>query len=531
MPRAGRPPILGRPQTLREARRAYQKKARSFSLTAAQIRTAERAVQADKRAAEIQAKERRAREAKRRRGEQETLLKEEQRKLVQLGRLPLESLWGKVRASQQRLHNFFGAPEHAVGKCKAWKATLEGEYFGQVAASTDPLAGDSSGLGCMLSSAPATPKSQKAPPLSSQNLLTDASTCPEGQQLYLSSTKEEQDVRAVAGRQAQLEAQLSLSGSQLFSEFADDGDLEAELNGPPLPANVSDAPSVRHLNNKGRAQLMSPSPKRKPDEATRTTPQSAKNARIVFAQLPPSMLNTHAQEKVDSTLHSPMRTGVNHLTAVTNLENVPTASQVEAMFWSEESCVDNEHSDKENVNPSCTPPEIVCSAPENNVRKPSMPRPHMSPRWAAKLSVKPKVPAKLSLSGFQGQNQVYSNPDPLEDDSEDEFGGSVNDEFLRLASQISGIATNASQNALTSFSPKSLAVRRTPLDKRPDKQASPLRSIVRGLPVCTQDNFYDFDGVNDEDLAALVDTLNNHQNSANAASRQESSNWRQGEIR
>ncbi len=110
MPRGTRPPAAGRPQTLREARRAYQKTGRVPSLSAAQIRAAERAVEGDKRAKDILAKEKRAREAKRRKEEQEAKQREEQRKLVQLGRLPEESLWGKVRASQPRLHSFFGVP-------------------------------------------------------------------------------------------------------------------------------------------------------------------------------------------------------------------------------------------------------------------------------------------------------------------------------------------------------------------------------------------------------------------------------------
>lgn len=113
MPRGANNPKPGKIQTLQEARRAYQKAGRTRTHTAAQIRAAERAVEADRRAAEILAREKRGREAKRKRTELEARQREEKVKLVQAGQLPEESLWGKVRSSQPRLHDFFGGRQSA----------------------------------------------------------------------------------------------------------------------------------------------------------------------------------------------------------------------------------------------------------------------------------------------------------------------------------------------------------------------------------------------------------------------------------
>jgi hypothetical protein len=236
MPRGAQPPNPNRPQTLREARRAYQKAGRTPSLTAAQIRAAERAAEAEQRAKEILSKERRARDNKRKREEQETKQRSEQRRLVEQGKLPEESLWGKVRASQPRLHNFFGVPVDARqqaaenGRIQKDSDLDGGEERGEIEIDEEesPLMNQlfSSALSALESPTACHARDAEVSEGINGKLATG-----------LGSQRRYADVADIQQTHVQLGLPASLSGSQLFSELADDAALEAELNGRSTQAN------------------------------------------------------------------------------------------------------------------------------------------------------------------------------------------------------------------------------------------------------------------------------------------------------
>ena len=98
------------PQTSKKARRAYLKSNKHFEFTPTQQRVSERRLELDKRAKTLQVKEQRKKDTKRKREEKEASEREEKRKRVESGKAPLETLWGKVRASQPRLNAFFASP-------------------------------------------------------------------------------------------------------------------------------------------------------------------------------------------------------------------------------------------------------------------------------------------------------------------------------------------------------------------------------------------------------------------------------------
>ena len=240
MPRGVQPPNPNRIQTLCEARQAYQKAGRISSLTVAQIRAAERAAEGERRAKEILEKERRAKQNKRKREEQEVRQRSEKRRLVELGKLPEESLWGKVRASQPRLHNFFGAPKRAQkeGEAEDGLDPADTSSDGYERKIENLNAGeDSALLNQLLSSAASVQKI----PAGCHECATDVSEETAKEALEeLTSQRQETRVGVTPGTQARLDLQLSFSGSQLFSEFVDDVALEAELNGHPVEANEAD---------------------------------------------------------------------------------------------------------------------------------------------------------------------------------------------------------------------------------------------------------------------------------------------------
>lgn len=525
MPQGVRPPVPGRPQTLREARRAYQKAGRTPSFTAAQIRAAERAAEADRRATEIQAKERRAKETKRRREEQDARKREEQRTLVQLGRLPEDSLWGKVRASQQRLHNFFGARQHPEEGDKPDATDLHQETAASGVRASSVVTFDKDvpdpGLGSF--PAPAFQYSQKVSSLPAENTSVAARTREKVNPIDVNRPVQEETVRVVRSTQAPLDAQLSFSGTQLFSNFVDDGDLEGELNGPSSSIKLLENRSARQVNHNGTSQVHSPSRKRKADELCLFSPPGEKAARLVFGKVSPSMLNTHTQDKADTLpKSSSTRLCLNASGTGVDLVDTPTASQVEAMFRSQDSEDDELHSDKENLNPCYAALNKENSADKIQVLVSTAAEAHTSAPCPVKPLNEKRPPAKRS-SVLQDEHGSFDNTNFLKHYSGDEFGDDSGDEILELACEAFEVAQATSEMILKSWSPKTSVILRSSPRKLQIKQATSSPSEAGDVPCRTQDSFYDLDGVDDDDLAGLVDISTSGQNSDNPISPETSS--------
>jgi hypothetical protein len=524
MPRGAKPSTLGRPQTLREARRAYQKAGRTPSFTAAQIRAADRATEADKRAKEILSKEKRAREAKRRKEVQEVKQREQQRKLVEKGKLPEESLWGKVRSSQQRLHNFFGAPEPAKAESKASHKDPENLSLERDArsATSDNFDDEYPDLGWVLSAAPAAMRSLEAsrlplprPPFQAPKLNIE-------ERVSLDRTEEQGALDAVPGTQAQRNAQMSFSGRQLFSELDNDKDLEAEFNGSRLLGKKLSDPGK--LNYSTATSSGTRSRKREAYDVSPLTPPSAKHSRLGFARRSPSMLNARARERPDISANAaPARPVVHPPRASLKLEDIPTASQVEALFKSQDFDDDNVHSDKENLSPCRASLANQYSTNKTYISKSLWAEARLSP-----LSTRKRPTAKESSSGLRRDTEILVNAQGLHVESEDEFGGDDNDEFSELALQIFEVAKYPSQQALNSAKSGMPAAQRFSSQKQSVICGSPSRSRVRELPNGTQDSFYDPNGVDDEDLAGLADNFSSSQKLIGEVSLQKSSRPKSG---
>ena len=102
------------PQTLRQAKRAYQKSGKVFKFTASQERAAARRNAKDEYARKLREKEDRAKTNKRKREEKEEKERQAKKILVAKGQLPADALLPKVRSSQPRLSAFLRQPRKPV---------------------------------------------------------------------------------------------------------------------------------------------------------------------------------------------------------------------------------------------------------------------------------------------------------------------------------------------------------------------------------------------------------------------------------
>ncbi|KAF7510050.1 hypothetical protein GJ744_007154 [Endocarpon pusillum] len=509
MPRGAHPPTWDRPQTLREARRAYQKAGRVPKLSAAQIRAAERAVEADKRAKDILAKQKRAREAKRKKEEQEAKQREEQRKLVQLGRLPEESLWGKVRASQPRLHTFFGVPRDGKVEAQFSGASLDVQKrkSDARARSVEHSAENSQGSGQIQSSAPPALKSQRASCLPALQKGSASEKCMKQHTTQPKHTYERSALPAAPVNQGQPDTQFFFSGSQILSEFADDKALEAELNGQSSPPETVRDPSSHTSKRTAALQTGRPSKKRRMEDLSPATASSAKAARAISVQRSPLMLNNRAAEQFCTSSGSSLTQPGVHLPAVSGLDDIPTASQVEAMFWSQDFEDNGAHSDKENLAPCPTDSKITNSTVQTKSNKLAAAKPQRPCPSTLKLPVKEGSPSQQSALRPQEDDKVLDNCHGSDDYFDNVFGDDFDKNLLGLPSQVLGLKKSDSQMVSKKRSAEVLGVHRFDLPKVA-KQASPLRSKVGDSPYSTQNSCYDLNGVNDEDLWELADMFN-----------------------
>ena len=102
------------PQTLRQAKRAYQKSGKVFKFTASQERAAARRNAKDEYARKLREKEERTKSNKRKREEKEEKERQAKKVLIAKGQLPKDALLPKVRSSQPRLSAFLQQPKKPV---------------------------------------------------------------------------------------------------------------------------------------------------------------------------------------------------------------------------------------------------------------------------------------------------------------------------------------------------------------------------------------------------------------------------------
>jgi hypothetical protein len=511
MPRGAQPQHPGKLQTTKQARRAYQKAGPTPKLNLAQIRAAERAAEADKRAKEIVAKEKRARDNKRKKDAQEAKQRKEQRRLVREGKLPEESLWGKVGRSQPRLHNFLGAPQQGEpsNAGNASQAEQQAEAAQRANVADDEFGEFTSSLDDSPSSTPTL--------LRSQTTVKPSPWKPEAVHAHLPQENAHFTIKQYApdtslSTQQQLEAQLSFSGSQLFGGFADDVELEAELNGHcPLveTANESSPPTVNRTRN---LVAEGESRKRKANSSRPGTPPLAKTTRLVFAELSPSDLNVRAQKVASTTPdQSPPKLLLQQTSISVHAVDFQTASQVEALIGSQDFDDDELECDKENVNPLRG---ALIKAFSSNTAQPAK---SDAIRLPTKLRINEQQEMPRSTSGLRGDKTVLANIAKADDDSEGEFGDGFDDETFKLVSKGCDIASISSET-----SSKALPGQNMPQLDRPVQASapqteplmthdSPCGLKIRDLLNVSQSSSYSLDGVAEEDLVGLADKFNSSQ--------------------
>jgi hypothetical protein len=475
----------GRPQTLRAARRAYQKAGRAPSFTAAQVRAATRAVEQEKRAKDILAKEKRAQELKRKREEQEAKQKEELKKLVEQGKLPEESLWGKVRSSQPRLHNFFSIPQRMRVEGNIHKSTFSGQGLREGVRARSAGSVDEEPLDRGRTLAPVFVGSQSTTPSPAPRKEDDAKECDENSvKVVLKQTH--RDIPAAEGTFVQSDVQLSFSASQFFSDIADDKDLEAELNGLTSPEDkldhLSASKTIDYVGSKNGPQPR----KRKASDETHITSPSPKTirVRVVFAHMSASMLNSRQLNTAGALCASSSTTHLSDTNSADNLGNVPTASQMKAIFWSEDFADDGDDSDKENILPARSVSQNNSHNNDAHDLTAALKESQMSPQ---RLACVPRNVGQVPEKG----HGLISVDSGFRHDSDEDFGCDLDAEMLNLPTQ-----------------PSSASVPRS-LKSRPwcqsMKQATPPQSQVQDPLSGTQETIYDFDSMDGEELAGLAD--------------------------
>lgn len=339
------------PQTSKKARRAYLKSNKHFEFTPTQQRVSERRLELDKRAKTLQVKEQRKKDTKRKREEKEASEREEKRKRVESGKAPLESLWGKVRASQPRLNAFFASP-NAINKEPNNQSESEGEgdvdydYESEAEITHEPPqqtaqgAADTEGLENSFSSSASTGSANMVGAVNSK--------APE----ELAQSKTEDPV--VNGgiishpndpHQALLDAQLALFQGIWDFDIAEDDDADWALQG----AANSDGSHGTPDNIAHRHLLATPS-KRKAGDDDFEFMSPAKSARTALAEMSPSKVNIRSQEKPDIFSVAPFAAKLPSPTPAKQAGG-ETAADVLAMIATQDLEDEEFSTDKENEDP------------------------------------------------------------------------------------------------------------------------------------------------------------------------------------
>ena len=344
------------PQTSKKARRAYLKSNKHFEFTPTQQRASERRLELDKRARTLQSKEQRKKDTKRKRQEKEASEREEKRKRVQSGKAPLETLWGKVCASQPRLNTFFANP-NAINKDSNnrpesddegdvdYDYGSEAEFTHESPQQTAQGAADTEGLENFFSSSPFTgPRTMvgavdtKAPEELGQSKAKDPVMDGGNINSLASSHLDDPD-------QASRDAQLPLSQGIWDFDIAEDDDADWALQGAANSDGSHDTPDIivhRHL-------LATPSKRKAGDDDFEFT-SPAKSARTALTEMSPSKVNTRSQEKPDMFSIAPFAAKLPSPTLAKQTGS-ETAADVLAMIATQDLEDEEFSTDKENEDP------------------------------------------------------------------------------------------------------------------------------------------------------------------------------------
>ena len=522
MPRVQPGEFVAKIELSKKAKRAYQKSGPRYTLSASQIRAADRREELANRAKQLAKKEEKKKESKRKREEKEEKEREAKRLQLQEGKLRPEDTWGKVTASQPRLHGFFRKPQ-VTRKLRAVQESASEEQeepdnkspaICRVSQSNTSLSEDVSQEELeRVFSSQASPSTQPTTPKHSppHALVTSANiSLKDSPHNEADSHKMNFPSEMVEAAQVEVNAQLSFELSQSVVDFdiAEDGTAEEEPQHSPSSVSTQNRSPPLSLLRVTNIQLTSSPTKRKADdEITFVSP--AKSIRSALSEMSPAKVNIRAQEKPDMTSAPTLGAGLLSPEKQTTGSNQLAAETI-AMIGTQDLAEDVLSDDKENADPRC---EV---------------RPNKDVASSKSLSTL-KSPIKLKSmpqSGFGSFDDCEDLFDfDFEDDYTDEFEDGLDDEtFLSIAA-----TQKPKKDVLVDIrgSPKKLSPSRTiekpapitfnamkmPPPPAKSKLATPNKKAVgplHGKPArepVSKSNSFNFDGVDDDELTDFADQL------------------------
>jgi hypothetical protein len=532
------------PQTSKKARRAYLKANKQFEFTSTQARASKRRLELDKRAKALQAKEQRKRDNKRKREEKEASEREARKKRIESGRAPIETFWGKVRASQPRLNTFFSKPEAADHEAKDYSASegesnlvydyrLEKEVgCDTVEQAGQDLAAETEGLENFFSS-PAC----KTPTDMAQALVSNAVEAP-AQSRDGELVADDQNTDSAAPRQpeqpgqALLDAQLSLSQGIFDFDIAEDDDAEW------MPVEIEDIKDTNDVqSNSMKNRLLATPSKRKAEISDMDFASPAKSARSALSEMSPSKVNIRAQEKPDIFSVAPPASKLPSPQSAKQAGN-QSADDILAMIATQDLEDEEFATDKENEDPSRS---VSMKRSENEDHAKETATSSSSSKHDPPGSANP---VKELLAQRQSYNENMFDDDDFgafesgQEDEEDDFDNDLDDETLAALaanspSKHKSPASLPQTSAITAnMKPWKLHFRDIPtasvysqqlaqdatigrvefmappqsISTKPRAQGSGYQPQYR-QPLATQSNSFAFNDVQDDDLTAFAEEL------------------------
>lgn len=486
-------PVLP-PQTLKQAKRAYQKSSKGFTFTASQERAAARRNAKDEYARTLREKEQRSKNNKRKRDEKEEKERQAKKVLIQKGQLSEDALLPKVRSSQPRLSAFLRQPKKPMTELlppllqrEEDEETVEVDSDEEKTLVNDnrppvpsPSEMDEEELDDFFSIAPsgeenmAVIETNQANRLAPQRLVTGLPPHPQEPAPEL--------------RNVELEAQLGYRLSQAMVDF-----------------EICEDP----LSDSGQAPITTPSPrKRKRIDDSFSTP--SKSVRSALSEMSPGRVFLRSQEKPDTISAPPFAARM-----LSPRQNGPTPSQLAeatlAMISTQDIADDLEFSDaKENTDPvrdvsSCRQP-LDCT--QGN--------------FAGRVVAEPEKSTSAKLRQKENVDVDDNAFDELMDADEiDDF-----DDHDLTEAEWAGLSTQPQKNTAVSLlgSPKkakAITLQTPSKTMAPPPRPSPVADLITKLKAATPkkpihilarvdqqspstSRSFDFDdGISDADLAGI----------------------------
>jgi hypothetical protein len=329
------PAAVPPPQTLKQAKRAYQKSNKGFTFTPSQERAAARRNAKDESARKLREKEDRAKNNKRKRDEKEEKERQAKKLLVEKGQLSADALLPKVRSSQPRLSAFLQHPTKPVSEpLPALSRREEDDETVKAGPEDENTVVDDN-----------RPPVPSPPKMDEEELDNVFSTAPAGEEKI--AVKEKTSEADVVAQPAHLNyPQHSPRPNPEMSKDELEAQLGCRLSQAMLDFDICEDP----LSDSEQPSIAIPSPrKRKRGEDVFATP--TKSARSALSEMSPGRVLLRSQEKPDMTsapslaarLMSPRHDG-------------PSSSQLAqdtlAMISTQDFADDSDFSDaKENTDP------------------------------------------------------------------------------------------------------------------------------------------------------------------------------------